>query len=442
MAEDGKSQVRIEGTVAPGFESVRTLYVHNMRTLEERNTQLCIYFKGECVVDLWSSAIGDKQFSPDSLINVFSSGKSLESLALASLVGKGQLDLKERISTYWPEFGANGKQDLTVADLMRHEAGLAAFNTSILPEDLHTEGIKQNRVGRIIEQHPPTFPNRTDTRREYHAITRGWIANELFRRVDSASRTMGEFFREEISGPLEVDVHIGLREPELSRVSPVILLGFGFQFLQSLIPKFLGRRIEHNIFQILGRILRILPGIRHATTRSAPPPYVGMKTVEFFNEPSVALGETPSAAANCTARGLAKLAALICAKGTWKGTQILSASGLEAIHANPQFADMSIMKTVFSEGGVNQFKTVGAAGSALERGLNEGREGFWGWMGLGGSIFQWHRELDIGFGYVPTSLNVLDLMNERGKGYQREVLGCVEGMEQGNSVAGDSSPTA
>jgi CubicO group peptidase (beta-lactamase class C family) len=431
MSSKGNQDIRIDGTVASGFESVRSLYAQNMRTLEERNTQLCVYYKGECVVDLWASAVGDDAFSADSLVNVFSSGKSLESIALASLVGKGQLDLQAKISHYWPEFAENGKQDLTVADLMRHEVGLAAFNTSISPEDLSIEGIKQNRIGRVIEAHPPTFPKRSDSRREYHAITRGWIANEIFRRIDSAGRTMGEYFREEISAPLDADVFIGLREPELSRVSRVVQLGFGFQFIQSLLPRFLGRRIEHNIFQIIARILRILPGIRYATVRNAPPPYVGMKKIAFFNERTVAMGETPSAAANCTARGLAKLAALIAAGGRWGVSEFIPPSAVEAIHTDPRFADMSIMKTTFSQGGVNQFVDVGASASAFERGLNEGREGFWGWMGLGGSIFQWHREHEIGFGYVPTSLNVLDLMNERGKAYQREVLRCVDALKTG-----------
>jgi hypothetical protein len=63
-----------------------------------------------------------------------------------------------------------------------------------------------------------------------------------------------------------------------------------------------------------------------------------------------------------------------------------------------------------------------------ERDFNEGREGFFGWMGLGGSLFQWHPEHQIGFGYVPTSLNVLDLYNERGKTYQAEVLKCVKAL--------------
>jgi hypothetical protein len=77
--------VRIEGSVAPGFESVRQLYEHNMHTLVEPNTQLCIYHNGENVVDLWASACGDNNFSADSLVNVFSSGKSLAAIAMAAL---------------------------------------------------------------------------------------------------------------------------------------------------------------------------------------------------------------------------------------------------------------------------------------------------------------------------------------------------------------------
>ena len=81
----------INGTVAPGFESIRSLYEQNMRNFLERNTQLCVYFEGETVVDLWGSTIGDESFSADSLVNAFSSGKSLESIAIAFLVSQGLL---------------------------------------------------------------------------------------------------------------------------------------------------------------------------------------------------------------------------------------------------------------------------------------------------------------------------------------------------------------
>ena len=142
----------INGTVASGFESVRALYEKNMHALVERNTQLCVYVDGQCVVDLWASAIGDEDFGPDSLINVFSSGKSLEAITMAMLADKGLIDYDAKISDYWPEYAQNGK-DQTIADLMRHEAGLAALDTTIDPNDLHPDRARnmarQIRTGNV-----------------------------------------------------------------------------------------------------------------------------------------------------------------------------------------------------------------------------------------------------------------------------------------------------
>jgi CubicO group peptidase (beta-lactamase class C family) len=396
-----------------------------MQTLEERNTQLCVYHQGEKVVDLWASAIEDSNFSPDSLVNVFSSGKSFEAIAMASLVEKGLLNYKAKITDYWPEFGESGKEALTVAELMRHEAGLAAFDTSIEPEDLLTENIKQNRIGSIIEAHSQKFRADGGSVREYHAVTRGWIVNEIFRRIDPAGRTIGEFLREDISGPLEVDAVIGVRQGELERVVRVSPIGFRFQFIEGLKPRFLKRRMEHNIFQILGRLIRLLPTMRKRTTAGAPVPIKGMDGVEFFNEPAVAMGETPSANANCSARGLAKIAAMMSAGGKWDGTEYLSEDAWKAMHDDPIKEDMGFSTVTFTQGGVAQFTETRQDSTKMELAFNAGREGFHGWMGLGGSIFQWHPHHEIGFGYVPTSLNVLDIFNERGKTYQAEVLNCV-----------------
>ena len=418
----------VEGTVAPGFESVRNQFEQDLRTMAEENVQLCIYHRGEKVVDLWGSATGDENFSADSIINVFSSGKSLESIAMAWLVGKGLLDYGAKIIKYWPEFGGNGKEDLTVAELMRHEGGLAAFDVSIPAEDLVAENIKQNRIGKLIEDHPQRFPKREGRTREYHAVTRGWIVNEVFRRIDPAGRTIGEFLREEISGPLEADAIIGVQESELARISKVSSLGFGFVFRESLKPKRFGRRIMHGFFQLLGRLLRLLPGMRHATTRGTPPPLVGMDGAGFFDDRAASMGETPSAGAKCSARGLAKIAAMMSAGGTWEGREYLSEAAWKSMHDHPLEAEMGFGSTHFTQGGVNLFVESGDRSNEMHRAFNSGREGFYGWMGLGGSLFQWHPGHEIGFGYVPTSLHVIDFVNERGKVYQAEVLRCVQKM--------------
>ena len=138
------------------------------------------------------------------------------------------------------------------------------------------------------------------------------------------------------------------------------------------------------------------------------------------------MGETPSAGAKCTARGLAKIGAMMSAGGSFEGTEYLSTQGWQALHDEPSKKDMGFSITTFTQGGVAQFVDTSAASTKVERAFNVGREGFYGWMGLGGSIFQWNCQHQIGFGYVPTSLNILDLFNERGKTYQAEVLNCVQ----------------
>ena len=417
--------IRIGGGTTPEFESVQRLFQQQMQTLAEENAQLCVYHRGEKVVDLWGSVQDDADFGPDSLVNVFSSGKSLEAIAIASLVDRGLLDYDSRVSNYWPEFNGSGKEDVTVADVMRHEAGLASFDTSIDMDDLLPENIKANRVGSVIERQDRRFRNPDAGKREYHAMTRGWIANELFRRVDPQGRTIGEFIGQDISGPLAADVAIGLDETQLPRVKKITPLGIGAHILASLRPKFLGRKVLHSFFQLMARMLRILLSIRKGAGASTTPPVRGMARIEFFNEPGMRRGETPSANAHCSARGLARVAAMMAAKGRLDGVQCLGENAWQALHDKPIPAQMGgVMPTRFTQGGVDQFLPCEKGSPLMERAFNNGREGFYGWMGLGGSIFQWHPQLDIGFAFVPTSLHMLDFLNERGKVFQKEILRC------------------
>lgn len=419
----------IEGTVAPGYEPVKQRYEHNMRKLAERNTQLCVYVGDECVVDLWASAVDDAGFSADSLINVFSSGKSLEAITLAMLLDRGHLDYDARIAEYWPEYGSNGKGETTVANLLRHEAGLAAFDTTLAPRSLHPEKLRENAVGELVERQTPKFRSGADNQREYHAITRGWIASEVLRRADPQGRTMGQFLREEVSTPLGVDVYIGLLDEELSRIDAVEMLGFGFQFGQSLIPHALGRRMELNLPQTLAKLWRLRAGIKDGTTRRAPTPVEGLQKISVIDTPELAMGEIPSAGAKCSARGLARLAALMANGGQFAGRQLMGHAAWTALHGVPVQRNMMALNTTFTQGGLATFPQPSSTDTPLDIGLNRGREGFYGWMGLGGSIFQWHPEYRIGFGYAPTSLNVLDIVNERGKAYQAEVVRCLHALQ-------------
>ena len=422
-------EVTIQGEIAPGFESVRELFTRNMNRWAEEHTQLCVYHKGQKVVDLWGSKGDAGKFTPDSLINIFSSGKSLEALAIAHLAGAGLLEYDAPIARYWPEFGGQGKDAVTVADLMRHEAGLANFDVSIATEDLFTHRIKENAIGKYIEEHSQHFRDRARTVREYHALTRGWIANELFRRVDPQGRTIGEFVQQEISQPLHIDLAIGVSDEQYERRVPITPLHPLKHLLATFRPKLFGRRVLHNTLQLFGRLFMLIKTLFRGPSKKWPTPIQGMTGISFFNDKNLAMGETPSANTSASARALAKVAAVMAAGGSFEDHTILSKEAWDLLHTEPVHAIMGgFLPCAFTQGGVAHYSPCGPDSNWLQRAFNQGREGFYGWMGLGGSLFQWHPEQEIGFAFVPTSLHMLDLMNERGKCYQDEVLRCVSNL--------------
>ena len=105
------------------------------------------------------------------------------------LVDRGLIDYDDAISKHWPEFAKESKHSITLADLMRHESGLANFTQSIDPENLTPKALKKNSLGQIIENEKQWFTEGAKNPREYHAITRRWVANDLFRRVEPGGRT-------------------------------------------------------------------------------------------------------------------------------------------------------------------------------------------------------------------------------------------------------------
>jgi CubicO group peptidase (beta-lactamase class C family) len=137
---------------------------------------------------------------------VYSTSKGLAAMTLALLHSRGLLDYDERVAAYWPEFAQGGKERVTVRQLLGHEAGLPVVDRRLTPELIADfDGLAEA----IAAQRPLWEPG---TRHGYHGISLGWYEGELVRRIDPEHRTLGRFFREEIAGPLGLDVHFGLPE--------------------------------------------------------------------------------------------------------------------------------------------------------------------------------------------------------------------------------------
>ena len=138
---------------------------------------------------------------------MFSSGKSIAAIVVAMMVDKGLLEYDKKVEHYWPEFGKHGKNEITLADVLRHEAGLPDFNHTMKDSKFCRDGIKSNAISNVIEGLEPIWPTKelgcinpdgTETRRAYHAFTRGMILNEIVRRVHPQNLTIGEIIEKEI----------------------------------------------------------------------------------------------------------------------------------------------------------------------------------------------------------------------------------------------------
>ncbi len=197
----------IQGSVAPGFEPVAAAFRENFEQRGERGAACAVYYRGRKVVDLWGGYRDPDARAPwsaDTMVNVFSATKGLAAMTLALAHSRGWLDYDARVAQYWPEFAANGKERITVRQLLAHQAGLAALEEKV---DLAMVRDPSRLAPVLARQRPLWEPG---SRSGYHAYTIGFYEAELLRRVDPQGRTLGRFFQDEIAGPLGLEFYIGL----------------------------------------------------------------------------------------------------------------------------------------------------------------------------------------------------------------------------------------
>ena len=204
----------LHGDVADGFGAVADAFLANFRERNETGASACLYVDGEPVINVWAGAANHKTNAPwtaETASVVFSTTKGATAICIARLVDAGKLDYDEPVAKYWPEFAASGKEMVTVGQLMSHQAGLIYADPPLpLEQILQVAPI----VETLAAQAPLWAPGASHG---YHALTYGWLAGELVRRVDG--RSIGTYFADEIAAPLGLDFWIGLPEHEEHRVA-------------------------------------------------------------------------------------------------------------------------------------------------------------------------------------------------------------------------------
>lgn len=199
----------ISGFVKTGFEEVKEAFTDNFEIHNELGAACCIFYRGEKVVDLWGGVRNKhtgESWEENTMVVVFSTTKGLAGLAMAVAHSKGYFNYEDTVSEYWPEFERQGKSDITIRQLLSHQAGLYALDVPVTMElvsDL-------DKLSSVLARQKPVW--KPGIHQAYHAITLGFYESELLRRVDFKHRSLGEFFQDEISTPLSLDAYIRLPE--------------------------------------------------------------------------------------------------------------------------------------------------------------------------------------------------------------------------------------
>jgi CubicO group peptidase (beta-lactamase class C family) len=213
----------IDGVVADGFEPVRAAFEANFTGRGELGAACAAYHRGEVVVDLWGGyRDGDRRgrWLGDTLVLMYSTSKGLAALTMALAHSRGWLDFDAPVAAYWPQFAQNGKERVTVRQLLAHQAGLCAID-----EPLTAATISDfDGLGEILARQRPAWE--PGTRQGYHSLSLGWYESQLIRRIDPHHRSLGRLFAEEVAEPLGLEFYFGL-PPGVSSARVAAIKGGG-----------------------------------------------------------------------------------------------------------------------------------------------------------------------------------------------------------------------
>ena len=326
----------------------------------ERGASLCVVQDGETVADLWhgsSDLEGEVAWERDTLVPVWSTTKPMANLCVLVLADRGQLDLDAPVATYWPEFGAAGKEGVTVAHLLSHASGVPAWNPPVTVDDLFDW---DRSTSMLAGQEPWWEPG---TASGYHLLNQGHLVGEVVRRVTGDS--LGTWFAREIAGPLGADFHIGLGAEDDHRVSPVSP------------PRPLDIDPASIDFESIG--VRALTG-----------PFL---TAREANSERWRRAEIPAANGHGNARSVARIQSVISHGGEVGGVRLLSEPTIDRL-LTPQVSGVDVVLGVPLTFGT---------GMALPEprtmpSVAPGRRCYWG--GLGGSVVVNDLERRTTFAYT------------------------------------------
>jgi CubicO group peptidase (beta-lactamase class C family) len=209
--------MELQGICDDRFASVREQFERNFAERGDIGASFAATIEGEYVIDLWGGHRNAEKSLPweeDTIANVYSTSKTMTFISALILADRGELDIAAPVADYWPEFAANGKENVTVSNLLSHSAGLPGFSRVFEAEELYDW---DTAVADLAAQAPWWEPG---TQSGYHAMTQGFLIGEVIRRITGQS--MGTWFRENVAKTLGADFQIGVDPDDMARIADLI----------------------------------------------------------------------------------------------------------------------------------------------------------------------------------------------------------------------------
>jgi CubicO group peptidase (beta-lactamase class C family) len=310
---------------------------------------------------------------------VFSTTKGMTAICANRLIQEGRLDPDAPVAEYWPEFAAAGKESVTVAHLLSHQAGLAWIDGAMTLGD----ALAWDPVIEALEQQTPHWEPGTD--HGYHATTYGWLVGEVIRRVDG--RSVGTYLRDEIADPLDLDCWIGLPADQQHRVATLSgMLAEGVD---------MATLAEPGDDPVLSAMAQIL-GPETELGRALFAPGGAFAEPGAWNSKEVHAAEVPAANGICDAPSLARLYAACVSEVD--GTRLLTADQVSDAVTQHTSGPNRVLMGLDVQFGLGFMIT-----SSI---IPLGGPGSFGHFGAGGSVGWADPDAELAFGYV---MNKMDM---------------------------------
>jgi CubicO group peptidase (beta-lactamase class C family) len=394
MQQVASRNFEVQGTNHVQFEHVREVFTRHFTDLDELGASVAVTLGGKLVVDLWGGWKDKARAQPwtrETRAPLFSGTKAITGLCFAMAIDRGLARYEDRVSQYWPEFGAAGKESITIAQLLSHQAGLTGWVEPMTIDDMLSTEIAS---ARLVGQAPFWLPG---TACGYHAFSTGPIATILFKRIEG--RTIRQFVADEIARPFDLAVSIGLEPEALEHAAEVVRVDQGFE---------LGR-----FFHVEGSVTASKPqnpNLSPAQAAVLNPTFDAL----YANLPGWRAAELPSANGFGNAHSLAELYALVL--GHPRNGKLL---------ARP--AVIAEATRVRAEG-IDQVKNVPvrwSAGFSVNEGLYGPNPDTFFHAGMGGTFSLGDKVADITVSYTPNRIGDLFEREPRRRGLVNAVYQCL-----------------